>query len=133
MKIEEVMNQEIISVKKDSNPIEAFEIMFTAGVRRIFVVDENNNTVGVIAHSDLIEVLNGLENKPKTKITAEDIMTKEIVTIESKYSVKSAANLMLRADVSGLLVVEDQEPVGVFTKTDICRLVAANLLVANKE
>ena len=37
--------------------------------------------------------------------------------------------LMLRADISGLLVMEDDKPVGVITKTDICRLVAAEILV----
>jgi CBS domain-containing protein len=36
---------------------------------------------------------------------------------------------MLRADISGLLVLEEDIPVGVITKTDICRLVAAQILV----
>ena len=36
---------------------------------------------------------------------------------------------MIRADISGFLVLEDKKPVGVITKTDICRIVAAEVLV----
>ena len=53
------------------------------------------------------------------------------MTIDSNNGIEDAANLMVRADVSGLLVLEDEKPVGVITKTDICRMVAAELLVPN--
>lgn len=56
-------------------------------------------------------------------------MSEDIITISAEDNIEDAANLMLRADVSGLLVLDDEEPVGVITKTDICRMVAAELLV----
>ena len=58
-----------------------------------------------------------------------DIMTEDVITIDSNNAIEDAANLMVRADVSGLLVLEDNKPVGVITKTDICRMVAAEMLV----
>ena len=59
-------------------------------------------------------------------------MSKNIMTISINDDIKNAANLMIRADISGLLVLEEKKPVGVITKTDICRLVAAELLVPIK-
>ena len=56
-------------------------------------------------------------------------MSKNIMTISASDDIIHAANLMIRADISGLLVIENEKPVGVITKTDICRLVAAELLV----
>jgi predicted transcriptional regulator len=56
-------------------------------------------------------------------------MSEDVMTIDSHNGIEDAANLMVRADVSGLLVLEDDKPVGVITKTDICRMVAAELLV----
>lgn len=56
-------------------------------------------------------------------------MVDEVITISADDNIEDAANLMLRADISGLLVMEDDKPVGVITKTDICRLVAAEILV----
>ena len=55
-------------------------------------------------------------------------MSDNVMTIDIFSGIEDAANLMIRADISGLLVVEDNIPVGVITKTDICRMVAAELL-----
>lgn len=131
MKIKEVMNQGVISVNETTTPTEAFEKMYENGVRRLFVVDDEGLPIGVISHSDLLETLNQLtESSKKNKdITVSNIMSTHIITIDSQEDIKNAANLMLRADVSGLLAVDAKKPVGVITKTDICRLVAANLLV----
>ena len=131
MEVREAMNKGIISIDLNTRPIEAFEKMYKEGVRRLFVMDEAENPVGVISYLDLIGMLGTL--KPRTTISnnlkIENIMSKNIITISAEDKIEDAANLMLRADVSGLLVLENEKPVGVITKTDICRLVAAEILV----
>lgn len=125
------MNQEVISISETTTPIEAFEKMYKNGVRRLFVLDEKGNPSGVVSYSDLIGVLNQLSDvdKENNEEKIADIMTTDIVTINAQEQIKNAANLMLRADVSGLLALDAGKPIGVITKTDICRLVAASLLV----
>jgi len=127
MKIKEAMNPEVITISPDTKPIEAFEKMYKHGIRRLFVLDDKGKPVGVISHTDLVGVLGS--RKPEKKLKIEDIMVKDVITISAKDDIEDAANLMLRADVSGLLVIEDGKAVGVITKTDICRLVAAGILV----
>ncbi|MDR2967869.1 MAG: CBS domain-containing protein [Methanobacteriaceae archaeon] len=131
MKIKEIMNQGVISVDEKTTPIEAFEKMYKNGVRRLFVVDDKGMPTGVITHTNLLDTLNQLGDSPKgnKNIKVTDIMSTNVITINAQESIKNAANLMLRADVSGLLAIDAKKPVGVITKTDICRLVAANLLV----
>jgi len=131
MKIEEIMNQGVISVDENTTPTEAFEKMYKNGVRRLFVVDDNGIATGVISHTNLLKILNQLNevSEESKSISVADIMSTNIITIDAQESIKNAANLMLRADVSGLLAINAKKPVGVITKTDICRLVAANLLV----
>ncbi len=131
MEVKEAMNQGVITVNPEIKPIEAFEKMYKEGVRRLFVLDSDGSPKGVVSYSDLIGVLGSL--KPTTKEMATlkiaDIMSDEVMTIDARDGIEDAANLMVRADVSGLLVLEDEKPVGVITKTDICRMVAAELLV----
>ncbi|MDR0911321.1 MAG: CBS domain-containing protein [Methanobrevibacter sp.] len=136
MMIKDVMNKNIISIDLNTTPIKAFEKMYKNGVRRLFVLDENKNPQGVVSYSDLIGAFNSLdtnltkENPKNTKeLEISEIMSPNIMTIEGKENINDAANLMLRADVSGLLVLDNKVPTGVITKTDICRLVAANFLV----
>jgi predicted transcriptional regulator len=131
MEVREAMNKGIISIGPDIRPIEAFEKMYKEGVRRLFVMDKAENPVGVITYLDLVGMLGTI--KPRTTISndlkIDNIMSKDIITISVEDQIEDAANLMLRADVSGLLVLENGKPVGVITKTDICRLVAAEILV----
>lgn len=135
MKIKDVMNRKVISITENTTPIEAFEKMYKNGVRRLFVLNEKGTPTGVVSYSDLIGVLNQLSdvNKENNKEKIANIMTTNIVTVNGQEEIKNAANLMLRADVSGLLVLDAKKPIGVITKTDICRLVAANLLIPKKE
>lgn len=127
MKVKEAMNPEVITISPDTEPIEAFEKMYKHGIRRLFVLDDDGKPVGVVSYTDLVGVLG--YRKPGKKLKVEDIMVTDVITISAKDDIEDAANLMLRADVSGLLVVEDDKAVGVITKTDICRLVAAGILV----
>ena len=131
MEVSEAMNPSIITISPNTRPIEAFEKMYKEGVRRLFVMDENENPVGVISYLDLVGILGTI--KPSTKISSnlkiEDIMSEDIITISANDKIEDAANLMLRADISGLLVLKNEKPAGVITKTDICRLVAAEILV----
>lgn len=131
MEVREAMNSGVIAINQDTQPLEAFEKMYRTGVRRLFVVDENGNPIGVISYLDLVGILGTLKPSSKTSnnLTIEDIMSEDIISISAEDKIEDAANLMLRADVSGLLVLEDEKPVGVITKTDICRLVAAEILV----
>ncbi len=131
MEVSEAMNKGIIAISPDTRPIEAFEKMYKEGVRRLFVMNDDGNPIGVISYLDLVGVLGTI--KPSAKLPndlkIEDIMSEDVITISADDKIEDAANLMLRADVSGLLVLENEKPVGVITKTDICRLVAAQILV----
>ena len=131
MEVKEAMNKGVITVNPEIKPLEAFEKMYKEGVRRLFVLDNEGNPKGVISYSDLIGVLGSLRptNNNIAALKISDIMTEEVITIDSDNAIEDAANLMVRADVSGLLVLEDNKPVGVITKTDICRMVAAEMLV----
>lgn len=130
MEVREAMNQGVISISPDTSPLEAFEKMYKEGVRRLFVMDKEK-AVGVISYLDLVGVLGSLSPRIKESENSKinKIMSEDIMTIDAGDKIQDAANLMIRADISGLLVLEDEKPVGVITKTDICRLVAAEILI----
>ncbi|OPY24557.1 MAG: Inosine-5'-monophosphate dehydrogenase [Methanobacterium sp. PtaU1.Bin242] len=131
MKVKEAMNQGVITIDSDTAPLEAFQKMYKEGIRRLFVMDDEE-PVGVVSYSDLIGILGSIKpsKEEKNSLKIADIMSEDIMTVSADDNIEDAANLMVRADISGLMVMEDKKPVGVITKTDICRLVAAEILVA---
>lgn len=131
MKVKEAMNQGVITIDSDTAPLEAFQKMYKEGIRRLFVMDDEE-PVGVVSYSDLIGILGSIKpsKEEKNSLKIADIMSEDIMTVSADDNIEDAANLMVRADISGLMVMENKKPVGVITKTDICRLVAAEILVA---
>ena len=58
---------------------------------------------------------------PKVK----DVMTKTVITVESNKTVTEAAALMTESDVSNLIVMENNTPIGIVTERDFVRRVLA--------
>ena len=57
--------------------------------------------------------------------TVKDIMTKDVITIESNKSVFEAAELMSEKGVGCVIVVIKAYPVGIITERDIVRRIVA--------
>jgi CBS domain-containing protein len=57
--------------------------------------------------------------------TVKDLMTKDVLTIDSNKTVIEAAVLMLQNEVGDLVVMENNTPVGIVTERDFVRRVLA--------
>lgn len=125
MIVKEVMNKNIYYIGPDESVRFALKELYSLGVHRLFVFDDNDCPIGVISYEDII-LLEGSEDTmiDLDMVKVSDLMTEHITTINANAKIQDAANLILRAEVSGLLVVENNKNVGVLTKTDICRLVS---------
>jgi len=53
----------------------------------------------------------------------EDVMKKNVISIDSSLTVKDAATMMTDAKVGCLVVTKDNEPVGMLTERDLVRRV----------
>jgi CBS domain-containing protein len=56
------------------------------------------------------------------RLTAEEFMAYEPITISPDAGIGEAARLILQHQIGGLPVMEDNELVGIITETDLCRL-----------
>ncbi|HOW36057.1 MAG TPA: CBS domain-containing protein [Candidatus Omnitrophota bacterium] len=64
------------------------------------------------------------------KVSVEDIMSEDIVTIKENATIGQAAHLLLRFRVNGILVVKKNNPrklVGIVTTTDLLRILDSTL------
>jgi len=55
----------------------------------------------------------------------EDVMIKNVITVEESASIKNAAKKMAEANVGSILVTKNNEPIGIITETDFVRRYAA--------
>lgn len=108
---------------------EAHRLMKECAVRRLPVV-ENGQLVGIVTLDDVREAapqhtcaLSIYElNYLLARLTVEQIMTRDPLTVAPDFSVEAAARLMLEHQVGGLPVMDGDRLVGIITESDIFRM-----------
>ena len=123
MKIEDVMNENVILVEENEQVSHARNLMLKHGYSRILVVDQEGKPVGILTEKDLIRKMraNGPQwkRRPIDKISIRRVMTSNPVTITPFRELREAVELMIKNDISSLPVVVDDEVVGIITKSDL--------------
>ncbi len=56
-------------------------------------------------------------------LQVKDVMTKNVITVESSASVLKAAELMAKYDISCIIVMGDSKPIGIITERDMLKRV----------
>lgn len=114
-------------------------------ISRILVKDQNEKPVGIISFRDLFRIsieLGSEEDDSGFTISeqirkgflseegfggitlARDIMSKGVISIKFNESLKNACNLLLKNNISGLVVLDGNNSiVGIISKTDITKAI----------
>jgi CBS domain-containing protein len=119
LKLEKIMTRPAISARKNTPAKDiAFEIFygFFSGMP---VTDENGKVIGVVTELDLLKQV--LAGKDFEKITADDIMTKEPLTVDVNTSLKDALTIMIEKNIIRIPVIDEGRLVGVIARRDILR------------
>ena len=61
-----------------------------------------------------------------SKITAKDIMTKSVISVDYTVTINDAAKMMEDAKVGAIIVTENNSPIGIITDRDFAVKVAAH-------
>ncbi len=108
-------------------------------VQRFPVVDQRGRLVGVVSESDLLHAapsdVTSLSiwevNYLVSKITVDNVMTRNVITITENTPLEEAARIMADDKIGGLPVVRDGEVVGIITETDLFKIFLEMLGRAN--
>ncbi|WP_288268892.1 CBS domain-containing protein, partial [uncultured Methanobrevibacter sp.] len=66
IKVSEYMSPKVVSVNKDMSIANAVEIMYKHKIGRLIITDDNNNPIGIVTRTDLIESMINLKKFPIT-------------------------------------------------------------------
>jgi arabinose-5-phosphate isomerase len=83
------------------------------------VTDEKNKLLGVVTDGDLRRMLE--KNEPLDKITAKDIMSAKPKTITPDSLAVDALDLMRKFDITQLVVVSEENYLGIIHLHDLVR------------
>ncbi|NOR48684.1 MAG: CBS domain-containing protein [Methanosarcinaceae archaeon] len=146
-KVSDLMSEDIISVHRHHTINHVIDEMEKNKINKVIVIDDAEEGVGIISTTNLaLSAMTDNEGKLSTKsikmarkpkqggekiyryikevpLVAEDIMSGPIVTIASDDTVTNAANIMIKENITALPVEQDDEIVGMISRSDVIRAV----------
>jgi CBS domain-containing protein len=144
----DIMTTEVITATPRTTVGEIAALLTKHGIAGLPVVDEERRVLGVVTEADLvvrsarphfphyIQLLDGFvflespkrfdeEVRKIIAMSAEEIMTKEVVTCAPDASVEDVATLMVDRNINRIIVVENDRLVGIVTRADIVKTLRA--------
>jgi CBS domain-containing protein len=91
-------------------------------VHALVVVDQNEHALGIISDYDLLAgewlATDAQDLKTMRKLTAGELMTSPIESVEADVPIKVAAQILVDKDIQRLLVTENSIPMGIISLSD---------------
>jgi nanoRNase/pAp phosphatase (c-di-AMP/oligoRNAs hydrolase) len=116
VQISDLMSFPVHTVTAETSMEEVALILRTRGITGIPVVD-GERVVGMISRRDFRKMRK--ESQIRSPVRA--FMTTDVLTIEPGKSPTQAAQLMVKHDVGRLPVVQDDQVIGIITRSDVMR------------
>lgn len=113
--LENIMSKKVIMAKASETIKEVSEKMLAYDIGFLPVVSESK-LVGVITDRD---IATSLKNINSLDVKVEDYMTKNIISIDVKKSIKDVLKLMKKEHVKRIVIKDKQKLVGVVSLSDI--------------
>jgi CBS domain-containing protein len=113
--IRRVMSTDPITARPDDEIHKAIELLIKNNVGSIPIVDDDG-LAGIITKTDLMKVYT---KKLKGKWKVSDLMTSDVITVNENHSIAHVINIMEKNKVGKIVVIRDNEPVGMITPENI--------------
>lgn len=127
--VKDLMHKRVLTCKPAASLGQVAAMLTQYHVHALIVADSVEAPLGIITDFDLLagewlsvdkESLDTMRN-----MTARDLMTSPIESIEAATSIEEAAKRMIEKQVHRVLVTENDKPVGVISISDFVRDIAA--------
>ncbi|MCH2034666.1 MAG: CBS domain-containing protein [Tenacibaculum sp.] len=127
--IAKIMSDNVITLNSTDDLTTAEELFKLHQIRHIPVV-QGQKVIGMLSHTDLMrvsyaETVEEYETEVdvvlNSTFTIEQVMTKNVVTVKAKDTIREVAEILSEREFHALPVVSDTELVGIVTTTDLIK------------
>ncbi len=129
--VRDLMHPGLITCQSSASLGQVATMLTQHHVHALVVLDRDSRPVGIISDFDLLAgewlSANGESLAAMRKMTAGEMMTQPINTIEADIPVKDAAHRMRTEEINRLLVTDHGKPVGVISISDMVAFLARTI------
>jgi CBS domain-containing protein len=123
-RVRDIMTRGVVTVRYNETLPKIAGIMTEENVSCIVIVDQNDETAGIITSLDIMKAFGEKTEEELSRTTAEDIMTPLVYNVGPEMTLKEVSNIMLVKDIHRVIVLSAEgrrKPVGLLSATDIVK------------
>lgn len=120
MQVREAMSPSIVSIGPDHTLRQAAALMSSRGVGAAVVLDPDSYGIGILTERDVLRAI-GAGLDPDTE-RAESHHTSDLVFAGPDWTLIEAAEAMIRGGFRHLVVIDDDDVIGVLSVRDVIRV-----------
>ena len=127
VQVRDIMQKNVITIEHNKTALEAAQLISKKGISFLVIV-KDGKPIGVVTEKDFLLKITS-EDKQASKIPLEDIMSYKFRWVEPSTDIEDAVQKMLNNNIRRLLVLENENLVGVITQTDLVGFLRSRLLI----
>lgn len=125
--ISSIMTKNVITLNRKDD-LETAERLFKSKKIRHIPVVSGKTIIGMLSYTDLLRISfadsigedeEDIDTTVYNMFTIEQVMAKNLVSVQSSASIKEVAEILAKKEFHALPVVDNEELVGIVTTTDL--------------
>ena len=125
--VRDIMQKNVITIDHDKTALEAAAILKEKEISFLVIIKDNKPS-GIVSERDIVRKI-AAKNLIASSIKLEEIMSKKYKWVEPNTEIEFAVQKMINNNIRRLLVLENENLVGVITQTDLAEVLRSKLLI----
>lgn len=113
------MNRPVVAAARSTTVRDIAIQLLMGGYSAVPITERDGKVVGIVSEADVIRALR--TNKPLENTLAEEIMTKEVISVDVDSSVEEIMEILDTKRIVRVPVTEDGKLVGIVSRPDVLR------------
>jgi CBS domain-containing protein len=125
--VRDIMQKNVITIDYDKTALEAAEMLKEKEISFLVIIKDSKPS-GIVSERDIVRKI-AAEDLTASSIKLEEIMSKKYKWVEPNTEIEFAVQKMINNNIRRLLVLENENLVGVITQTDLAEVLRSKLLI----
>lgn len=123
--VADYMSKRLVTLAKDIDVIDAVKKLLDHKITSAPVVDQAGRLLGMFSEKDVMNIVLEASYNQSMGGKVGDYMTKEVITVDAESSIVDLAEKFQQSTVRSFPVFEDDDLVGIVSRTDVLRALAS--------
>ena len=125
--VRDIMQKNVITIEQDKTSLDVATILKEKEIS-FLVIMENEKPIGIVTERDIVKKI-AAEDKVASKTPLKEIMSKKFRWVTPDTTIEDAVQKMINNNIRRLIVLENDNLVGVITQTNMTEFLRSKILI----